>query len=100
MALILGIDIGTRSVRGALLKTSLRAFETERYLEVPLMNLSADSPPMAGVQAALAELLASLPSVPDAVITAIDGSRVSLRRVKIPEAARKLMEATGGDWTT
>ncbi len=89
MALILGIDIGSRSVRGALLKTSLRTLETERYLEVPLMNLSVDSPPLTGVSAAISELLASLPNPPDAIITAIDGSRVSLRRVKIPEAARK-----------
>ncbi len=89
MALILGIDIGARSVRGALLKTSLRTLETERYLEVPRMDLAPDSPPMAGVNAAIAELLASLPSAPDGIIAAIDGSRISLRRVKIPEAARK-----------
>ena len=64
MALVLGIDIGSRSVRGALLKTSLRNLETDRYLEVPLMGLTPDSPPLAGVNAAVAELLASLPSPP------------------------------------
>ncbi len=89
MALILGLDIGKSSLRGALLKTSVRAVETERYIEVPFHNLSPDSAPEAGMRAAMAELLTSLPIMPDGVITAIAGDRVSLRRVKIPETARK-----------
>lgn len=89
MALILGLDIGKRCVRGALLKTSLRVVETERYLEVPFNNLSPDSAPEAAIRAAIAELMTSLPAMPDGIVTAIAGDRVSLRRVKIPEAARK-----------
>jgi len=89
MALILGLDIGTHSVRGALLKTSLRSVETERYLEIPINKLGEDGSIQAATSAAISELLASLPSIPDAVITAMSGTRVSLRRVKIPEAARK-----------
>ncbi len=89
MAFILGLDLGTRSVRGALLKTSLRALETECYFEVPFANLTLEPPSEATVHAAVAELLASLTSTPDAVVVAMDGARVSLRRIKIPEAARK-----------
>lgn len=89
MALILGLDIGKHSVRGALLKTSLRTVETERYLEIPIEKLGEAGSAQAATSAAVSELLTSLPSIPDAVIAAMGGTRVSLRRVKIPEAAKK-----------
>ncbi len=89
MALILGIDIGKRSVRGALLKTSLRSHETERYVEVPIHRITEEGESQASVRAAVDELLGSLGVSPDGIVAAIDGTHASLRRVKIPAAARK-----------
>src|SRR5436853_87914 len=40
MATFLGIDIGKRSVRGALVRTSMRSFEIERYVEIPVSALT------------------------------------------------------------
>jgi hypothetical protein len=89
MALILGIDIGTRSVRGAVVRGTLRSIETERYLEVPIHHIDASGPRTSHVTAAVAELVRSLPSAPDSIIVCLDGKRVSLRTVKIPAAAKK-----------
>jgi general secretion pathway protein L len=91
MATILGIDIGTRSVRGALLRSSFRALTIERYLEVEVSGISPESPRTELVQAALRELIAQLPEPPDQVIVAIDGARSSLRALTLPPAAKKRM---------
>src|SRR3954467_10496582 len=89
MASILGIDIGKHSVRAATIRTSLRAFEIDRYFEVPISALDSEAPQIGVVASALRELLAQLPSAPDTVVAAIDGMRGSLRTVSIPAAARK-----------
>lgn len=89
MATILGIDIGKRSVRGATIRTSLRGFEVDRYLEVPISALQQDSPRASLVAAALRDLLVQLGEAPDSVMASIDGMRGSLRAVQLPVAARK-----------
>jgi general secretion pathway protein L len=89
MATTLGIDIGARSIRAALIRTSLRSMAVERYLEVNIESLSADSPRTGLVQAALRELLAELGEVPSSVIASVDGARSSLRALTLPQAARK-----------
>ena len=88
----LGIDIGARTIRGTLIRATLRAMSVERYLEVPLPALSEDTPRDQQVLVGLCQLvaqLAQLGSTPDAIITAIDGTRASLRAVEIPVAAKK-----------
>jgi hypothetical protein len=89
MAIILGIDIGKRSVRAAIVRTSMRSFEIERYLEVPVSALAPGAPQGRVYGPALRDLLALLPSAPDTVFAAVDGMRGSLRIVSIPVAARK-----------
>ena len=89
MAIILGIDIGKHSVRGATIRTSLRNFEIDRYIEVPISALDPQAPHAGLVAAALRELLAQLHGSPDTVVAAIDGMRGSLRTLNIPAAARK-----------
>lgn len=89
MSTILGIDIGKRSVRGATLRTSLRGFEVDRYLEVPISALTQDTPRAGVVAAALRDLLSQLGDSPDSVMASIDGMRGSLRVVQLPVAARK-----------
>jgi len=89
MATILGIDIGKHTVRGATIRTSLRNFEVDRFIEVPISALDPNTPQAGVVAAALRELLAQLQTAPDMVVAAIDGMRGSLRTVSIPLAARK-----------
>ncbi|MDB4977515.1 MAG: ral secretion pathway protein [Myxococcaceae bacterium] len=89
MATTLGIDIGARSIRGALIRTSLRALSVERYVEVNIEALSASSPRAELVQVALRQLLDELGSAPDSIVAAVDGARASLRAIKLPLAAKK-----------
>jgi type II secretory pathway component PulL len=89
MATILGIDIGKRSVRGAMIRTSLRNFEIDRYLEVPISSLEPGAARAPLVSSALRELIGALGGTPDSVIVALDGMRVSLRHVQLPPGAKK-----------
>lgn len=89
MATILGIDIGNQSVRGALLRTSMRAFEVERYLEVPIPALAGHAPSVSVQADAVRELLQQLHSAPDSIMACVDGMRGSLRTITIPLAAKK-----------
>jgi hypothetical protein len=91
MATILGIDIGSRSVRGALIRSSLRALTVERYLEVEISTLSPELPRTELVHTALRELLELVAEPPDQVVVAVDGARASLRAVSFPPAAKKRM---------
>jgi hypothetical protein len=89
MATILGIDIGKRSVRGAVIRTSMRSFEIDRYVEIPVSALTPGTPQSRVYAPALMELMSRLGSAPDSVFAAVDGMRGSLRVVSIPVAARK-----------
>jgi Tfp pilus assembly PilM family ATPase len=89
MARILGIDIDRSAVRAALLKTSFRGTEMERYLQIPL----AEAPESAGylieLHEALANVLRAVGKPPDTVISSLDGEQASLRVVELPAAASK-----------
>jgi Tfp pilus assembly PilM family ATPase len=85
----LGIDIGWHSVRGALVRSTLRTLTVERYVEVNLQPLTPDATQEQIIHAALRELMHELGEPPDVVIMAIDGTRASLRVVEIPLAAKK-----------
>lgn len=89
MATTLGIDIGHHTLRGALVKTGMRSAEVERYVEVQLPTPAQGGSAATALQEAMAQLLQRLGTSPDAVVTAIDGSRASLRTLSIPIAAKK-----------
>ena len=89
MATTLGIDIGARSIRGALIRTGLRSLTVERYLEVDIEALSPATPRAELVHVALRQLLDELGSAPDSIVAAVDGSRASLRAISLPLAAKK-----------
>ena len=99
MARILGLDIGKRSVRGALVKTALRRIDVLRYVEIPIAAPVASTPPPDGeaVEVPLADpirdavrgVLGSLEDPPDRVVTALDGREASLRVVELPQGAAK-----------
>lgn len=94
MARILGLDVGTTAVRGAVLRTALRKVELERYVEAPLASeagAAAEGP--AGRADALAQairqVLAAVGRAPDGVVVAIAGEDASVRPVELPLGARK-----------
>lgn len=89
MAIILGIDIGTHSVRGALVRTSMRTFEVDRYVEVAIPQLASHGKKPAVYASALRELMQALPTSPDSIYAAVDGMRGSLRILSIPVATKK-----------
>jgi general secretion pathway protein L len=90
MALILGIDISKTSVRGALIRTSLRNVEVERYLACPVAAFGAEATGGHSQEAvAVRELMRMLGLRPDSVVAAVDGLRVSARTLRIPLATKK-----------
>ncbi|MBK8170101.1 MAG: pilus assembly protein PilM [Sandaracinaceae bacterium] len=84
MARILGLDIGTTMVRGAILRTALRKADVEQYLEVPVNG---------DVKAAIRELISAQGGrMPDSVIVGLRGEDASLRTIEVPEAAAKRID--------
>lgn len=86
MARTLGIDLGSRTLRAVIARTSLRKTELERVFEIPL---SQELSPAEARTSALRELHAAVGRTPDSVIVAIDGEDVSIRPIELPEAAAK-----------
>jgi general secretion pathway protein L len=117
MARVLGLEIGSHSIRGALVRTTLKKIEVERYLEVPIV----DSPPPSEIPAApiiameegapaapegeapvvlpandespiaraIREMVRTIGKTPDRIVTALDGMGASLRVVELPAGAAK-----------
>jgi general secretion pathway protein L len=82
----LGIDIGSASVKVALVRSA--------YRKVALVSVaSADVAASGGVseaaRIAVSQALAGEPRGPDAVATAIDGSRAAIHRLLLPATAQK-----------
>ncbi len=90
MAEVLGLDIGPRAVRAALLRVSLRRTTVLRYLEVPLSFPVSEE----ALRQAVRQLVAALGKPPDTVVAELDGREgASLRTVSLPlAAARRVTE--------
>lgn len=104
MATILGLDIDDAAVRGVVVKTALGKSQVTGYVAVPIVPLppppeAADGSPAPAVdeeehvRAALRQLLASIGTTPDRVMTELSGREVSIRKVAIPaKVAKKVAE--------
>jgi general secretion pathway protein L len=108
MANLLGIEIGSDTVRGALVKTVLRKVQLARLVEVPILAASELAPPPAEsaegaaplgaaevldpVQVAVRELLRQIGSPRPAILAALPGEDVSIRRLELPAAAAKKLD--------
>ena len=85
---ILGLDITSRAVRGALVRSTLRKADVEALVEAPIGDDGAQ-----GVAAAIRQAIDQLDRPPDSVIAALDGDEVSLRALEMPAgAARKIAD--------
>jgi general secretion pathway protein L len=89
MARILGIDIDRGAVRGAVVKTTFRRTEVERYVQIPLTEPPTSPGAHAELHDALQELLRAVGKPPDTIVSSLDGAQASLRVVELPVAASK-----------
>lgn len=88
MARILGIDIGKASVRGTVVRSTMRSTEVVQYLEQPYTAAPAGEP-NESLQTAIRELISAISPPPDQIIAALDGREASLRIVELPAGAAK-----------
>jgi general secretion pathway protein L len=86
MATWLGIDVGTTSVKVALVRSAYRKVSIERLASVEI------APPIdAGlaIRDAVAKAMEGLPPGIDAIATAIEGNKAAIHRLLLPATARK-----------
>lgn len=83
MARYLGIDIGTTSVKAAVIRSAYRKLVLEGLASTPIVNGDVVIAIREATQAALGEGAA------DAVATSLPGTLTTLRTVRIPEAAQR-----------
>lgn len=86
MARFLGLDIGARTVRAALIRTAYRRVSVERLEEVPIANPEA-------VSSAITTAASHLLPHADGIATAVGGEHAFVHRITLPAtAARQLDE--------
>ena len=88
---IIGLDIGSHSIKAVQLRRTFRGFELIGFQEKEIPRGGEIAPSDAVVQA-LAELFAKGRIGGDTVITSIPGHQVSARMIKLPFADRKKMD--------
>lgn len=89
MALILGLDIGHGTIRGALLRTAFRKTEVLRYLQIPMTQTTDQASRAIELADALQGMLRAIDLTPDTIISALAGNHVSLKIIQLPIAAIK-----------
>ncbi len=82
----LGIDIGSASVKVALVRSAYRKIALVR---VASADVAASGSVAEAARIAVAQALVDEPRGPDAVATAIDGSRAAIHRLLLPGTAQK-----------
>lgn len=91
MARVLGLDLGSYSVKGLLVEQSLRATQTRGYYEVSRPQVGERQETL---RAALLELLERLPERPEQVVVALPGPALATHQLILPFADPKRIEAT------
>lgn len=92
MARILGLDIDHDALRGVVVRTGFRHVEVERYVQIPLTEDIGTPGRLPEVAQAYQNLLRTLETAPDSLITSMPGIDLSLRTVSLPEAAAKRID--------
>jgi general secretion pathway protein L len=82
----LGIDIGSASVKVALVRS---AYRKVALLRVASVDVPASGSVAEAARIAVSRILVDEPQGPDAVATAIDGSRAAIHRLLLPATAQK-----------
>ncbi|NBX76702.1 MAG: hypothetical protein EBQ92_09125 [Proteobacteria bacterium] len=87
---ILGLDFGTWSIKAVEMESRWRRIEILDFHEVKMPLQLQEPMPM--YQAALQQLLASLPSHPDKIVTSLSSDKTGLRFLRIPITSKKKVE--------
>ncbi len=82
----LGIDIGSASVKVALVRSAYRKISLVR---TAIAEVAASGGVAEAARIAVSQALADEPRGPDAVATAIDGARAAIHRLLLPATAQK-----------
>lgn len=90
MARVLGLDLGSYSVKATLLETSLRGSATRSVVEV---KCPSEGDRLAKLRTALGELLSKGPLYADTIVAALPGTSVATHPVNMPFADPKKIEA-------
>lgn len=90
MAKILGLDLGSHSVKAALIETTLRGFTLKSFVAVPTPQ---EGDRAARLSAALETLSHSLPLWADTVVTALPGVALASHTVFLPFTDLKKVES-------
>jgi type IV pilus assembly protein PilM len=88
---ILGIDIGTTSIKAVELDSAFGRYEIHEYHEHPIEQTDGN-----GAQAALAKLVATLPKSPDKIAVALRTKEVTFRNLELPTRDKKAIQAAIG----
>jgi general secretion pathway protein L len=84
----LGIDIGSASVKVAVVRSTYRKLALTGLV---VSDIIGESDTQSALRDAVGRALAAEPHGADAVATALDGSRVAIHRIALPETAEKQM---------
>ncbi|NBT58530.1 hypothetical protein EBT16_07075, partial [bacterium] len=87
---ILGLDFGSWSIKAVEMESKWRRIEILDFHEVRMPLQLQEPVPM--YQSALQQLLASLPSHPDKIVTSLSCDKIALRFLRIPIPSRKKVE--------
>ena len=88
---IIGLDIGSHSIKAVQLRRTFRGFELVGFHE-KVISREGETAPSDAVAQALAELFSEGHIVGDIVITSIPGHQVSARIIKLPFTDRRKMD--------
>ncbi|MCA9522037.1 MAG: pilus assembly protein PilM, partial [Myxococcales bacterium] len=93
---IIGLDLGTYALKGALIETGMRDFRLVRIAERRLPQTSSETALGSVVSTALQELMSDLGGAPDVVVTGLTGERVFSRKLTLPFSDRKKIDSVIG----
>jgi general secretion pathway protein L len=93
---ILGIDIGSTSIKAVELDSAFGRYEVHEYYEQKLPTDIGTADPAQIANEGLIRLLSSLPKTPDRIVLSLRSRQVTFRNLQLPTRDKKAILATVG----
>jgi general secretion pathway protein L len=93
---ILGIDIGSTSIKAVEIDSAFGRYEVHEYYEQKIAGAAADQDPAQGTINALAHLIRTLPKKPDRIVFALRTRQITFRNLQLPTRDKKAIQAGVG----
>jgi general secretion pathway protein L len=93
---ILGIDIGSTSIKAVEIDSAFGRYEVHEYYEQKISGATADQDPAQGTINALAHLIRTLPKKPDRIVFALRTRQITFRNLQLPTRDKKAIQAGVG----